>query len=146
MTIMFIVAASVLFCASFWLSQASAWIPQAILSVTLFLLVVQLALELTSYRQTILAVDSADKAGNQDHETTTRSSALKITFTWIGALLIAVWMFGVVIGVILFCLTYLHWHAAERWPVSIAFALSLGLAIQLIFGTFLKVMLYPGIF
>ena len=71
---------------------------------------------------------------------------MKRAFSWIGALLLAVWVFGVVIGVVLFCLAYLHWHAAERWPVSIVFALSLGLVIQLLFGTFLKITLYPGIF
>jgi beta-lactamase regulating signal transducer with metallopeptidase domain len=146
MTIMFIVAVSLFLCASFWLSKASAWIPQAILSATLLLLVAQFALELTSGSRATLAADSPDETGNHDQETTARNGAMKSAFTWIGALLLAVWMFGAVIGVTLFCLAYLHWHAAERWPVSIVFALGLGLVVQLLFGTFLKITLYPGIF
>lgn len=135
MTIALIVVTSVFLCSSLTLGRVSAWIPQLILSATLVLLLLQLARELFGSKQTVLPGRVVD------------SSELKPmlpALIWILTMLLMVWLWGIALGAALFCLAYLRWHAGERWWVSLVFALGLGLGVQLLFGTFMQIPLYPG--
>ncbi len=58
--------------------------------------------------------------------------------------MLAVLLFGNVIGNSLFCLAYLRWHAHEPWPTSSFIAVSLGASVQLIFGLLLRAQLHTG--
>jgi hypothetical protein len=44
----------------------------------------------------------------------------------------------------LFCCAWLRWHASEPWPVSLAIAAGLGIALWLLFTVFLGMGLYAG--
>jgi len=135
MTIMLIVATSVFLWSSLTLGRVSAWIPQVILSATLVLLLLQLAFELFGSKQIVLSGRVGDETG---------LNPMLPALIWIVTMLLLVGLLGVTLGAALFCLTYLRWHASERWSVSLVFALGLGLGVQLLFGTFMQISLFPG--
>jgi hypothetical protein len=59
-------------------------------------------------------------------------------------LLVVAWLLGAAAGPAVFCLCWLHWHAGERWPPSLAIGAVLGLALWLLFSVLPGVPLYPG--
>ena len=134
-TMTLIVVTSVFLCSSLTLGRVSAWIPQVILSATLVLLLLQLAHELFGSKRFVL---SGRVGGNSG------LNPMLPALIWIVTMLLLVWLLGVTLGAALFCLAYLRWYASERWRVSMAFALGLGLGVQLLFGTLMQISLYPG--
>jgi len=135
-TVALIVVTSVFLWSSLGLSRVSAWIPRLILSGTLVLLLLQLAKEFAGTKQAVLSMPVSEQTG---------MNSMLPALAWIGTTLLSVWLFGMSMGAALFCLAYLRFHAGERWPISVAFALGLGLGVQLLFGTFMQITLYQGI-
>jgi len=136
MTVALIVITSLFLWSSLGLGRVSAWIPQVILSSTLVFLFLQLAKEFAGRKKAVLSMAASEESGE---------TSMLPALAWIGAMLLAVWLSGVTIGATLFCLGYLRWHAGERWPICLVFGLSLGLGVQLFFGTFMQITLYQGI-
>jgi len=136
MTIALILVTFLFLWSSLGLGRVSAWIPQAILSTTLVLLLLQLAKEFVGRKQAISSTAIPEKVGE---------TSMLPALTWIATMILAVWLSGVTIGVALYCLAYFRWHAGECWQVSVAFALGLGLGVQLSFGTIMQITLYQGI-
>lgn len=134
-TVTLIVVTSLFLWSSLGLGRVSAWIPQVILTPTLVFLLLQLMKEFFDRKQAISATASPEKTGN---------ASMLSALTWIGAMLLAVWISGLSLGSAFFCLAYLRWHAGERWQVSIAFALGLGFGLQLIFHALMQIKLYQG--
>jgi hypothetical protein len=133
-----------LLAASLSLSRIAGWIPRGVLSLTLALLVVQIALEI---REQLRNAPAAPPPGaNAATATTTPASAATPgeALLWMGGLLLAVLLLGTTAGTTLFAFAYLRWYAGESWPTSGVFALVLGVCIQLVFGLLLQATLYPG--
>lgn len=163
-TISLAVVVSGFLAASLPLSRIAGWIPRAVLSVTLVLIVVQLALEIrerlrnapdtsrSALPDSSTAADGAIDPGagvaHGDPEPVPSLPVRSVTpgqaVLWLSGLLLAVLLLGTTIGSSLFCLSYMRWHARESWAISSAFALGLGASVQLIFGALLQATLHPG--
>jgi phosphate/sulfate permease len=123
--------------ASFKLSHSSAWVPRWVLAITLALLLLQLAAELWSARTA--------PARMTMQETEVRRARTVAAASWLGLLLLLTWLLGSAPGGAVFCCAWLRGHAGERWSMSLVFAAVLGIALWLLFTTFLGVGLYPGV-
>jgi hypothetical protein len=112
------------------LSRPSAMIPRLVLITTLLVLLVQWVTQRRKRLQPPLVA---------------RTDASVAAISWVCALPAACWLLGIPIGAGLHCLLWLRWHGKERWPVSVLYALVLGLALQLVFGFALQADLYRGV-
>jgi len=121
---------------SFGLGHTSAWVPQWVLAITLILLLFQLVRELSAARNASAQTRMPTADG--------RRKRAVAALVWLGLLLLLTWLFGTAPGGALFCCAWLRWHAGEPWPVSLAIAAALGIALWLLFTVFLSVGLYPG--
>ena len=130
---------------SIGLSSVASFIPRIILSLTLFLLIVQLLLDLkgpggsSSY-----VAETMDFQADSTIRAVRRTPAW-LVILWITALPAAIWLLGVMVGGSLFCLVFMKWYAFETWKFSLAFSITLGLAVQLVFSVILKITLYGGV-
>ena len=123
--------------ASLPLSRIAGWIPRTVLLVTLALVAVQLMIE---FRE----VGPARGGPEPTRLPPMRPTGPIVVVLWVAGLMLAVLMFGTVIGGALFCLAYLRLHAQEPWHTSSAVALLLAIALYLIFGLLLQAQLHPG--
>ena len=135
MTMALIVISCVFLWSSFGLSRVSAWIPQLVMGIGLVFLLLQLASEVLTQKQAGPSAKSPAEAAN----------SVPSALMWIGLMLVSVWLLGITIGAAWFCLAYLRWHAHERWPLCIGFALSLGVGVQLFFDLLMQTSLYRGL-
>jgi hypothetical protein len=151
-----------LLAASLPLSRLAGWIPRTVLATTLLLLILQLVLALRAPAnrpgKTMPAADPGvtdiEPAIPQETRSTVPASPVPEScgisplhaIAWVAALPLAILLLGVTVGAALFCVAYLRWHAAENWRVSSLFAVALGAAMQLVFGTLFQAGLYPGWF
>ena len=130
---------------SIGLSSVASFIPRIILLLTLFLLIVQLLLDLkgpggsSSY-----VAETMDFQADSTIRAVRRTPAW-LVILWITALPTAIWLLGVMVGGSLFCLVFMKWYAFETWKFSLAFSITLGLAVQLVFSVILKITLYGGV-
>ena len=146
LTIVFIILTSGFLWASVELSTSSVWIAQTVLSVTLLLLFLQLAVEQLPPRWwSREPADPAPQADRVGGASANGTGALIPALTWMVALPLAVWLFGTAIGAGLFCLAWMRWHSGERWMFSSVFSLALGMGTQLLFGVLLRAELATGI-
>jgi hypothetical protein len=129
--------------AAFGLSQTSGWIPRAVLAATLAFLLLQLALDWRSSRSA--GNGAGGEPGRGAEGPSHRSVREWVALAWIGCLLLATWLLGVVFSGTLFCFAWLRWHAGERWAYSAAFAAVLGLALWLVFSLLLRADVYAGL-
>ncbi len=136
-TISLAAAVSGLLAATLPLSRIAASIPRAVLSLTLALIVVQLLREI---REPLGDAPEAAAVPSLP----IRGVAPAVAVLWTGGLLSAVLLLGTAAGIILFSFAYLRWHAGETRVVSFVFALMLGVGVQILFGTLLHAVLYPG--
>jgi len=141
LTLAFIALVALMLAAALGLSRVSGWIPLIVLSVTLALLLWQLAAELLAHRGRFSRAPARPEGSGPD----ARGRRALAVIAWIGLLLLLSWLAGVVAGTTLFSLAWLRWHARERWPASLAQAAGLGLALWLVFGRILGSGLYPGV-
>ncbi len=130
LTFFFLTLTGLLLWSSFSLSRTAGLIPQAVLTMTFVLLVVQFLLEW--------------RKQGRDAKASQNSSVIP-AIAWMSILPAACWLLGMPIGAALFSLAWLRWHAGERWLFSMAFALMLGLTVQWVFGFLLQARLYPGL-
>lgn len=121
----------------FGLSRVSGWVPLSVLSATLVLLLLQLAVELLAARRASQAPERPGAAARRRRATAATA--------WIGVLLLLSWLLGVVAGSALFCAAWLRWHARLRWSASLAQAAGLGLVLWLAFARLLGTGLYAGL-
>jgi len=135
LTLAFIGLAGTMMLSTLDLSRVSRWIPQIVLGATLALLLLQFVLD---WRDSATPVPQAGVGGEQRRRE--RAAA-----AWIGGLLLATWLLGVVFGCTLFCFAWLRWHANERWQLCVVFAAALALVLWLVFGALLRSELYPGL-
>jgi uncharacterized membrane protein YfcA len=122
--------------ASVGLGNSARTTPQTVLLITLALLVLQLLRAVIQRAPTIVDVT--------DQQQPVPLPA-PMAIGWIVAAITSVWLVGVSAGIAVFSLLYMRWYAREHWRVSLAFALGLGLGVQLLFGTLLQASLYPGL-
>jgi hypothetical protein len=141
LTLAFIALVVLMLAAALGLSRVSGWIPLIVLSVTLALLLWQLAAELLTHRGRFSRAPARREGSGPD----ARGRRALAVIAWIGLLLLLSWLLGVVAGTTLFSLAWLRLHAHERWPASLAQAAGLGLALWLVFGRILGSGLYPGV-
>lgn len=141
LTLLFIALVVLMLAAALGLSRVSAWIPLIVLSLTLALLLWQLAAELLARRGGFGSAPARREGAGPD----ARGRRALAVIAWIGLLLLLSWLAGVVAGTTLFSIAWLRWHARERWPASLAQAAGLGLALWLVFGRILGSGLYPGV-
>ncbi len=130
LTLFFLALTGLLLWSSFSLSRTAGLIPQAVLTTTFVLLVVQFLLEWRNQGRDAKAA---------------RHFSFVPAIAWMSVLPAACWLLGMPIGAALFSLAWLRWHAGERWLFSMAFALLLGLTVQWVFGFLLQARLYPGL-
>ncbi|MDX1381029.1 MAG: tripartite tricarboxylate transporter TctB family protein [Xanthomonadales bacterium] len=135
LTLAFIVLAGGMLWSTVGLSRVSGWIPQVVLAATLALLLLQSVLDWRA-----AAIPDPAPGASADRRRREWAAA-----GWIGSLLLAAWLLGVVIGGALFCCAWLRWHAGERWRTAAVFGTALGLALWLVFGVLLRSALYPGL-
>lgn len=135
LTLGFTAAVSLMLWASFSLSHNSAWVPQWVLAITLVLLLLQLATEWWASRNAPI------QAPMPEH----RRGRAMTAAAWLAVLLLLTWTLGSALGGAVFCCAWLRGHAAERWPVSVAIAAILGIALWLLFTALFGVGLYPGV-
>lgn len=130
---------------SFGLSSVASFIPRVMLTLTLFLLIVQLLLDLKGPGgSSPVIAETTDILAGTDRQADRRISAW-LVMLWITVLPAAVWLLGVIFGGSLFCLVFMRWYAFETWKISLAFAVTLGLVVQLAFSVILKITLYGGV-
>jgi len=122
---------------SFRLSPASAWVPQWVLAITLILLLLQLAREWLASRSA--AAKPRMLAANNHHGRAVAAAA------WLCLLLLLTWLLGTALGGAVFCYAWLHWHAGERWVISVIIAAIPGMVLWLVFSVLLHVGLYAGV-
>lgn len=137
LTVVLTAAVALLLWASFGLSRASASVPQWVLAVTLIALLLQLAREL------LVVPNALAQTGMQEADR--RHKRAMAAVVWLAVLLLLTWLLGTAPGGALFCCAWLRWHAGEPWPVSLAIAAGLGIALWLLFTVLLGVVLYPGL-
>jgi len=130
MTLVLAIITSWFLLESLGLSRVSSIVPRVILSLTLVLLIVQLLLDL--------------KAPGRVRSHTAGTTAW-LVILWIASQTAAIWLFGVVGGGAVFCLAFLKWYAFESWKISLAFAITLGVVMQLLFVVLFKITLYGGV-
>lgn len=145
LTVVFVLVTSGFLWASVELSTRSAWIAQAVLAVTLLLLLLQLAIEQLPLRWPRGAGHTAPQPGGSGETGGNGNGSLSPALAWIAALPLAVWLFGTAPGSALFCLAWLRWHSGERWVFSSLFALALGIAVHLLFGILFRAELPQGV-
>ena len=130
---------------SIGLSSVASFIPRVMLSLTLFLLIVQLLLDLRGpglpSSHTAETIDIQEDASIP----AARRMPAWLVILWITVLPGVIWLFGVTAGGSLFCLVFMKWYASEIWKTSLVFAISLGLAVQLVFSGILNTTLYGGV-
>lgn len=136
LTLLFLLWVGALLVASLGLSRVSGWIPQAVLVVTGALLLWQSVLDLRR---------APGPEEPSPAVTAPRRRGERAAVAWITALLLAVWLAGLVAGSALFCLAWMRWHAGERWFASLALAALVGLALWLVFGRLLGSALPGGL-
>jgi hypothetical protein len=141
LTLAFIALVALMLAAALGLSRVSGWIPLIVLSLTLALLLWQLAAELLARRAGFSGAPARREGSGPD----ARGRRALAVIAWIGLLLLLSWLAGVVAGTTLFSIAWLRWHARERWSASLAQAAGLGLALWLVFGRILGSGLYPGV-
>jgi len=130
---------------SIGLSSIASFIPRIILSLTLFLLIVQLLLDLKgSGGSSSLVAEIIDFQADSSIRAVRRTPAW-LVILWITALPAAIGLLGVVVGGSLFCLVFMKWYAFEAWKFSLTFSIILGLAVQMVFSVILKISLYGGV-
>ena len=129
---------------SLGLSSVASIVPRAVISLTLLLLIVQLLLDLkiSSSSQSPAAGTTVVHAGAGIP--VDRRTPAWFVILWITILPAAIWLFGVVAGAAIFCLVFLKWYAFECWKISLAFAITLGFVLQLLFAFLFKITLYGG--
>lgn len=137
LTLAFLALVAPMLWSAFGLSRVSGWVPLSVLSATLVLLLLQLAIELLAARRAPQPVARPQLAARQ------RRALAAVA--WIGLLLLLSWLLGVVAGSALFCAAWLRWHARDRWSASLAQAAGLGLALWLVFAHLLGTGLYAGL-
>ncbi len=123
--------------ASLGLSHVAAWIPRMVLMITLALIIIQLVME---FREVGPVTDSPQRFRLPQ----LRPTGPVVVVSWIAGLMLAVLVFGTVLGSVAFGVAYLRWHAGESWLTSGVVALLLGLSVQLIFGLLLRAELHSG--
>ena len=99
--------------------------------------------EWVMFRERIPASDIARLAAQFDP----RPDAMRewVALAWIGCLLLATWLLGLVVSGTLFCFAWLRWHAGERWAFSAVFAAVLGVALWVVFSLLLGADVYAGL-
>ena len=134
--------------ASMALSRTAAWIPRIVLGITLVLLAAQLVREA---RELLVIRRTQGRRGTQPASlqrdtaaAATRASSPAAAVLWVCALLPSVVLLGAATGSALYSFAYLRWHAGAAKSSSAAFALVLGLCLQLAFTGILHVELYRG--
>lgn len=137
LTLAFLALVAPMLWSAFGLSRVSGWVPLSVLSVTLVLLLLQLAAELLAARRAPQPVDRP--------ESDARKQRAVAAAAWIGVLLLLSWLLGVVAGSALFCAAWLRWHARLRWTASLAQAAGLGFVLWLAFAQLLGTGLYAGL-
>jgi hypothetical protein len=135
LTLAFIGLSGAMLWSTLGLSRVSGWIPQVVLAATLALLLLQFGLD---WRAAAAPAVHPDDSGQRRRREWAAAA-------WIGSLLLAAWLLGVVFGCALFCFAWLRWHAGERRRLCALFAAVLGLALWLVFGVLLRAELYPGL-
>jgi hypothetical protein len=128
LTLAFLALVAPMLWSAFGLSRVSGWVPLSVLSATLVLLLLQLAVELLAARR---AQSPPQRPG--------------AAAAWIGVLLLLSWLLGVVAGSALFCAAWLRWHARLRWSASLTQAAGLGFVLWLVFAQLLGSGLYVGL-
>jgi hypothetical protein len=130
---------------SIGLSSVASFIPRVMLSLTLFLLIIQLLLDLRdscgSASLVAVTIDIQEDAGIP----AVRRMPAWLVILWITVLPGVIWLLGVTAGGSLFCLVFMKWYASEPWKTSLVFAITLGLAVQLVFSGILNTTLYGGV-
>jgi len=137
LTLAFLAVVVLMLTSALGLSRVSGWIPLSVLSATLVLLLVQLAVE-------VLAARRAPQAPARP-ERPARNRRAAAAMAWIGLLLLLSWLLGVVAGSALFCAVWLRWHARASWAASLAQAVGLGFVLWLTFVQLLGTGLYAGL-
>ncbi len=138
MTLVLAIITSWFLLESLGLSRVSSIVPRVILSLTLVLLIVQLLLDLKAPGRT-----TAVQAGVSIPAD--RRTPAWLVILWIASQTAAIWLFGVVGGGAVFCLAFLKWYAFDSWKISLAFAIALGVVLQLLFVVLFKITLYGGV-
>jgi hypothetical protein len=137
LTLAFLALVAPMLWSAFGLSRVSGWVPLCVLSATLALLLLQLAIELLAARRAPQPVERPESAA--------RKGRALAAVAWIGLLLLLSWLLGVVAGSALLCAAWMRWHARASWSVSLAQAAGLGLALWLVFAQLLGTGLYAGL-
>lgn len=129
---------------SFSLSNVASFIPRITLSLTIFLLIIQLILDVkTGDGSSPFAAETVAANAESDWRLVRKIPAWLAIF-WMSGLLAALLLFGLVAGSSVFCLVFMKWHASESWKTSLLFAIMLGLGIQLVFSFIFGITLYGG--
>lgn len=63
---------------------------------------------------------------------------------WMLILMVLILLFGQLLGIGLFLLSFLRLASKERWIVSLGLAIGITLGLHVLFEIVLKIMLYPG--
>jgi hypothetical protein len=125
-----VVVTAVLLGSSIALSNTAAWIPRAVLGITLGCIALQFALDIRRGAR-VASAAMPDRPSAAPGRGVAPARAL----AWIAGLLLAVLLLGKPLGAALFTAAYLRGHAGETWLTSAVFAVVLGGCIHLVFGT-----------
>ncbi|MEE4292349.1 MAG: tripartite tricarboxylate transporter TctB family protein [Xanthomonadales bacterium] len=123
---------------SLYLSAAAGWIPRVVLVFTLFLALLQCALD-WRYGGALQQHSPSEKDG-------ARRRRVLAALAWIGSLLACILLLGTIAGSVVFSFAWFRWQARERLAVSLLMAAGLGLVLWTAFAFLLGVSLFPGLF
>lgn len=136
---------AVFFYASLDLGRAAGWVPRIVLALTFLFVLLRLVVELRNTRGAV-AQASATTASEAPHPAQARTvGSLATAISWSLGLLLAIYVFGIASGSALYCLAYLRWAAGAGWRYTAIFALSLGVALYLVFDTLFDAGIYRGL-
>jgi hypothetical protein len=119
------------------LSRPAAWIPRAVLVITLALVTIQLAIE---YRE----IGPETNPWRTGRLPPLRRGGPLVVVGWVLGLMLAVVLLGTVAGSAAFCACYLRAHARETWRSSAGMGFVLGACVWLVFSKLLQADLQPG--
>ena len=146
---LFAVGTALLLWQALGLSPVATLIPRFVLSFTLLLLLVEIALELKAS-----GTPGANIAGSKSESQPLPGNPAQSPIAprqpwreicWIAVLPLAMWLLGVIVGGALFCLAFLRWRSRESWLYSLTVAVVLGLVLQVLFSWVFQASLYQGL-
>ena len=127
------------------LSGVASLIPRFVLPLTLCLLLIELTVGIMTKAGSGAQASVTHGTGAKSPAPTGLETPPLQTFLWVAVLPATLWLLGLTAGASVYCFLFMKWRSKESWKFSLAFSLSLGVLLHLLFSTVLQAELHAGV-